>query len=159
MKKISFEFENLSLIDLVLQQNIIQFRSLANKQSWSNRELAAVNIHQAECEGALYKVGEILQIDIDWIKEIYRIKINAVRIEQLHDIKILDILNEGVIDRHYNTENIDINSTQRYEVMREYFEKPIDAYSYLIDDIHGNGSWERNEWYWVYEFELLDKLI
>jgi hypothetical protein len=34
--------------------------------------------------------------------------------------------------------------------------EPKEAFSFLIDKVSGNGTWESNPWVFVYTFELID---
>ena len=84
----------------------------------------------------------------------YRIKITGVRVERLQDITEEDCLKEGIIKGQCGSENTHFmdayyipNGIQPYCTARE-------AYSVLIDKISGNGTWERNPYVWVYDFEL-----
>ena len=84
----------------------------------------------------------------------YRIKITGVGVERLQDITEEDCLKEGIIKGKCGSENTHFmdayyipNDIQPYCTARE-------AYSVLIDKISGNGTWERNPYVWVYDFEL-----
>lgn len=82
----------------------------------------------------------------------HQIRITAVRVERLHDISDEDCLKEGIqyiddIDKFY-FERID-----REEGF--YFRSPRKAYAALIDKVSGKGTWERNPYVFVYDFELI----
>lgn len=82
----------------------------------------------------------------------HQIRITAVRVERLQDISDEDCLKEGIqyiddIDKFY-FERID-----REEGF--YFRSPREAYAALIDKVSGKGTWERNPYVFVYDFELI----
>lgn len=83
---------------------------------------------------------------------IHKIRIIDVRAERLQDISDEDCLREGVyrkIDAHKNP-------TQFYgfKGTPKLWCSPRDAFAALIDKVSGKGTWERNPWVFVYEFEL-----
>lgn len=93
----------------------------------------------------------------------YRIRVTRIKIERLQDISEEDAMREGVFKydkpplhheadmfapwapyvRPYkwDSDNLIYRCTARY------------AFAYLIDKINGGGTWNRNPWVWVYEFE------
>lgn len=82
----------------------------------------------------------------------HRIRITGIRLERLQDISNEDCLKEGIKKSWwmgasgkplYGFENDD-----RYTSPRE-------AYATLIDKISGKGTWEKNPWVFVYDFELV----
>lgn len=82
----------------------------------------------------------------------HQIRITAVRVERLQDISDEDCMKEGIqyiddIDKFY-FERID-----REEGF--YFRSPREAYADLIDKVSGKGTWERNPYVFVYDFELI----
>ncbi len=85
----------------------------------------------------------------------HQIRITDVRVERLQDISDEDCLKEGVYEDggddafmphyFYNYEN------SRYGG----FDLPQMAYADLINNISGKGTWERNPYVFVYDFELV----
>lgn len=81
----------------------------------------------------------------------HQIRITGVRVERLQDISDEDCMKEGV---HY------IDDLGAYYFERKdreegfYFGTPREAYAALIDKVSGRGTWDRNPWVLVYEFEL-----
>lgn len=69
----------------------------------------------------------------------YRIKITNIRVERLQEITNADCILEGI------GKNSDIMN----------YSNPREAFADLIDKISGRGTWEKNPWVWVYEFELV----
>ena len=86
----------------------------------------------------------------------HRIRITSIRIEQLQDIGDVDIMHEGIMYGEF------VNTWDRYyydtwgEVPNHVtFPTPRKAFASLINRISGCGTWERNPWVFVYEFELI----
>ncbi len=69
----------------------------------------------------------------------HQIRITHVKVERLHDISPEDCVKEGI------GRNSDIMN----------YPGPREAFAALIDKVSGNGTWERNPWVFVYEFELV----
>lgn len=80
----------------------------------------------------------------------HQIRITAVRAERLQDISDEDCMREGiqVLDgRYYYRDN--------GGRIVDDFGNPREAFASLIDKVSGKGTWNRNPWVWVYEFELV----
>ena len=109
-----------------------------------------------------YNEKEIKEVvcSIGWKNKMYvkadlmpnRIRITNIRIERLQDISEEDCLAEGIVDFESR-----INKAHFYSITDESAtygtaQKP---YSLLIDKIAGKGTWKRNPYVFVYEFELI----
>ena len=81
----------------------------------------------------------------------HKIRITNVRIERLQDISDEDCLREGV-RKVVNENGIDV---QYYVDHDACFETPREAFARLIDKVSGKGTWERNPYVFVYDFELI----
>lgn len=85
----------------------------------------------------------------------HQIRITKVRMQRLQDISEEDCLKEGI------NKIVPDDGIPRYRVMdrngeRMYStDKYKDAYRFLINGTSGKGTWEKNPWVWVYEFELI----
>lgn len=79
----------------------------------------------------------------------HRIRIEKIRVERLQDISDDDCLAEGIegdcAGYEYSC------GKNRYVA----FKTPKIAYSSLINNMHGKGTWERNPWTFVYNFKLV----
>lgn len=80
------------------------------------------------------------------------IRITNIRCERLQDISDADCLKEGIrfipkIDKFY------FEDGRREEGF--YFDDHRVAFASLIDKVSGRGTWDRNLWVVVYEFELI----
>lgn len=80
------------------------------------------------------------------------VRFTDIRWERLQDISDEECRKEGIryvpeIDKFY------------FEDMRRdegfYFDNHREAFAALIDKVSGKGTWERNPWVFVYEFELV----
>lgn len=85
-----------------------------------------------------------------------RIKFTDLRIERLQEISDEDCLKEGVI--HYDDvfgEGYMLTEPYNNNYRRRCFTTPQKAYSVLIDKVSGKGTWDKNPWVFVYDFELV----
>lgn len=96
--------------------------------------------------------------DVGWINKMFvradlmphRIRITGVRAERLQDITDEECMKEGIQvldDRYYYRDN--------GGRIVDDFGNPRAAFASLIDKVSGKGTWKRNPWVWVYEFELV----
>lgn len=79
----------------------------------------------------------------------HRVIITGIRIERLQDICEDDCLKEGI--KHKNNRYW----LQRQEGVCFYANGYKLAFRYLIDKTYGKGTWERNPYVFVYDFELI----
>lgn len=93
------------------------------------------------------------------------IRITDVRVERLQDISDKDCVAEGV--RAVEVSNNWGNSVTHTEYRVVYLDKyrreklligmtPREVYAVLIDRIFSKGTWERNPFVFIYDFELLE---
>lgn len=91
----------------------------------------------------------------------HQIRITDVRVERLQDISDEDCIKEGV---ELNTRQYEYDGTKYYCVRglgywRGFgctnFHTPREAFANLIDKVSGKGTWERNPYVFVYDFELV----
>nr|DAX49153.1 MAG TPA: ASCH domain protein [Caudoviricetes sp.] len=109
----------------------------------------------------LYKIGDnFLTMDemgAGWNNKMFvkaslmphHIKITDVKVERLRDISEEDALREGILK---------LASGYYYPPTgRNWaFSTPRMAFAFLIDNVSGKGTWERNPWVVAYSFELVD---
>ena len=81
----------------------------------------------------------------------HRILITNIKVERLRDISSEDCLKEGIEARVTGCHTF-------YYIHGEdkAYNFPKQAFSSLIDKVSGKGTWQRNPWVFVYEFELLN---
>ena len=87
----------------------------------------------------------------------HQIRIMGIRCERLQDISDEDCMKEGVVAMaDFKTRGC---SRKLFALPRcEYaqiFNTPRQAFAALIDKVSGRGTWDRNPWVAVYEFELV----
>lgn len=87
----------------------------------------------------------------------HRIRITNIKVERLQDISEEDCMREGV---WLDEELTRLSKKNGYGEMWRYSEKCCyasarGAFMELIDRISGKGTWNRNPWVFVYEFELV----
>jgi hypothetical protein len=88
----------------------------------------------------------------------HHIKITDVRMEHLQAISDEDCLREGIFKKwhapacrnYFYVQNVEVRTKD------DVYLTPQEAYATLIDKISGKGTWERNPWMVVYEFEKAD---
>lgn len=95
----------------------------------------------------------------------HHIKITNIRVERLQDISDEDCLREGVVKNTigYYVEGLICKNWEKESHVEmengdtlKLFPTPREAFAALIDKVSGKGTWERNPYVWVYEFELVD---
>lgn len=85
----------------------------------------------------------------------HQIRITGIKCERLYDISEADCLKEGVRVEFVR------NDVPRYYYLdfkrqiKVWFDTPREAFASLIDKVSGYGTWQRNPWVVVYEFELV----
>lgn len=85
----------------------------------------------------------------------HQIRITKVRMQRLQDISEEDCLKEGI------NKIVPDDGIPRYRVMDRNGERMYstddykNAYRFLINGTSGKGTWEKNPYVWVYDFELI----
>ena len=85
----------------------------------------------------------------------HQIRITRIRCERLQDISDAECMKEGV--------RVEFAKNGRpmyyyFDIKRwrqVWFDTPREAVASLIDKVSGRGTWDRNPWVVVYEFELV----
>lgn len=85
----------------------------------------------------------------------HHIRITDVKIERLQDISDDDIMREGVW-QSYDQKNLFYVSKSIGYAPDVAFLSAREAFTYLIDMVSGEGTWESNPWVAAYSFELVD---
>lgn len=84
----------------------------------------------------------------------HRIRITDIRVERMQEISDEDCLKEGVVRKSiaYTVGDYllwdDMKRQRGFDTLRE-------AFAVLIDNVSGKGTWDKNPWVFVYEFELV----
>jgi hypothetical protein len=94
----------------------------------------------------------------------YQIRITGIKCERLQDISDAECMKEGVVGgiigyyvpgikcKDWSKESyVDTEDGRTWKL----FPTPREAFATLIDKVSGRGTWKRNPWVVVYEFELV----
>lgn len=94
----------------------------------------------------------------------HRIRITGIKCERLQDISDAECMKEGVVGgiigyyvpgikcKDWSKESyVDTEDGRTWKL----FPTPREAFASLIDKVSGRGTWKRNPWVVVYEFELV----
>lgn len=86
----------------------------------------------------------------------HQVKIINIILQRLQDIPNEDCLKEGIMKGEF------INTWDEfyYDIIgdcacHKTFNNPSKAYASLIDKVSGKGTWDKNDWVWAIEFELI----
>ena len=86
----------------------------------------------------------------------HSIIIRKVDVQRLQSISDEDCMKEGIMEGEFMNTWDTFYFDEWGDVANHItFKRPRDAYRNLIDRISGKGTWQRNPWVYVYEFELL----
>lgn len=86
----------------------------------------------------------------------HQIRITGIRCERLQDISDEDCVKEGV---RVGSQALEypyyFKDTKTKQFLICDYKSPRRAFAALIDKVSGRGTWDRNPWVVVYEFELV----
>lgn len=85
----------------------------------------------------------------------HRIRITGVRCERLQDISDEDCLKEGINASNSHEIGYGIPWVYEFAGSKMVYYTPREAFAALIDKVSGNGTWQKNPWVEVDEFESL----
>lgn len=86
----------------------------------------------------------------------HQIRITGIRCERLQSISHDDCFREGIIESWYeSTDTTTYGFVDEKKGTAVEFDTPRKAFAALIDKVSGRGTWDRNPWVVVYEFELV----
>jgi len=105
-------------------------------------------------------LGDEVDITKGWTNKMFvradlmshRIRITGIRVERMQDISDEDCLKEGLIAGEQEPRMFGFHLPKGTILS---FLTPRAAFAALIDKVSGRGTWERNPWVFVYEFELV----
>lgn len=83
------------------------------------------------------------------------IRITNVRVERLQYISDEDCIKEGIYKGQCGSADTHFMDAYYYKGDKQPYCTPREAYAALIDRISGKGTWERNPYVFVYDFELV----
>ena len=84
----------------------------------------------------------------------HRIRITDIRVERLQDISDEDCLREG-IEFHQGSQSHYVDYRKKTGCRAWLGRTPREAFAALIDKVSGRGTWDRNPYVVVYQFELV----
>ncbi|MFR6633842.1 MAG: hypothetical protein ACLUQ6_01145 [Alistipes onderdonkii] len=84
----------------------------------------------------------------------HQIRIIGIRCERLRDISDEECIKEGVYAGSQALEYPYYFIDTKQFLICDY-KSPREAFAALIDKVSGRGTWDRNPWVVVYEFELV----
>lgn len=85
----------------------------------------------------------------------HQIRITSIRVERLQEISEADCLREGIYKKTLCPPGVDYFYHSEPRSKWDVYPSPREAFAGLIDKVSGKGTWERNPWVFVYEFELI----
>ena len=86
----------------------------------------------------------------------HQIRITGIKCEQLQSISHDDCFREGILESWYeSTDTTTYGFVDEKKGTAVEFDTPRKAFAALIDKVSGRGTWDRNPWVVVYEFELV----
>lgn len=85
----------------------------------------------------------------------HQIRITAVRVERLQDISDEDCLKEGIAPMIVGCEYYVFSFIDKEKGRFLDYKTPREAYAALIDKVSGKGTWDKNPYVFVYDFELI----
>lgn len=86
----------------------------------------------------------------------HQIRIIGIRCERLQDISDEECMREGILESWYeSTDTTTYGYADEKKGTAVEFDTPRKAFATLIDKVSGRGTWDRNPWVVVYEFELV----
>lgn len=105
------------------------------------------------------KLGSEPELQSGWSNKMFvradlmphRIRITNIRVERLQDISDEDCMREGIMAGEQEPRMFGFRLPKGTILS---FLTPRAAFSALFDRVNGKGTWERNPWVFVYEFEL-----
>ena len=86
----------------------------------------------------------------------HHIRITDIRVERLQDISDEDCISEGIGIRPYDIHEYGVKYVKGELTLWICGDSPIEAYTVLIDEVSGKGTWNSNPYVFVYDFRLID---
>lgn len=85
----------------------------------------------------------------------HQIRITDARVERLQDISDEDCLKEGISPMIVGCEYYVFTLIDKEKGRFLDYKTPREAYAALIDKVSGKGTWDKNPYVFVYDFELV----
>ncbi len=114
-----------------------------------------MNADEAIIRGLKYDPGMCNKMYVRAALMPHQIRITGIRCERLRDISDAHCLKEG-IRVEFARNGMPMYYYFDAKIQREvWFDTPREAFAALIDKVSGRGTWGRDPWVVVYEFELV----
>lgn len=111
---------------------------------------------EAILRGLKYDPGMCNKISVRAALMPHQIRITGIRCERLQDISDEECMREGILESWYeSTDTTTYGYADEKKGTAVEFDTPRKAFATLIDKVSGRGTWDRNPWVVVYEFELV----
>lgn len=86
----------------------------------------------------------------------HHIRITDIRVERLNDISDEDCISEGIGIRPDNIQEYGVKYVKGELTLWICGDSPLEAYTVLIDEVSGKGTWNSNPYVFVYDFRFID---
>lgn len=115
-----------------------------------NGLIKEVEKQSAGCTNKMFVKAELMP---------HRIRITNISLEKLQDISEEDCLKEGIARWDKRGEVFKYDLADGFELFHWSYtpREPKTPFSVLIDEVSGDGTWEKNPYVFVYEFELVNR--
>ena len=87
---------------------------------------------------------------------LHHIRITDIRVERLQDISDEDCISEGIGIRPDDIQEYGVKYVKGELTLWICDDSPLEAYTVLIDEVSGKGTWNSNPYVFVYDFRLID---
>lgn len=114
-------------------------------QGWNNKMFTKSDINVWDKENKKFVYVPLMP---------HQIKTTGIRIERLQEISEEDCLREG-IEFNHNSQSYYVDYRKQTGRMEWLGRTPREAFAALIDKVSGKGTWDKNPYVFVYEFELV----
>ena len=129
-------------------KDVISCECLTPEQE--NQIVKEIERQAAGCANKMFVKAELMP---------HRIRITNISLEKLQDISDEDCLKEGIVKWTKDEKVFKYDLDDGFEIFHwsDMPKEPKITFSALIDAVSGKGTWEKNPYVFVYEFELLNR--
>lgn len=136
-------------------KDVISYEYLTHKQE--KQVVKEIEKQSAGCTNKMFVKAKLMP---------HRIRITNIGIQKLQDIPEEDCLKEGVVECIREIGGAEVKkyypSLRHADAAKEIgwgvvYDTPKTAFAILIDWVSGDGTWKKNPYVFVYEFELVNQ--
>ncbi len=102
--------------------------------------------YEKGCENKMFVKADLMP---------HHIRITDIRVERLQDISDEDCISEGIGIRPDDIQEYGVKYVKGELTLWICGDSPLEAYTVLIDEVSGKGTWNSNPYVFVYDFELI----